>query len=85
MHEETIQDLSEIGINIPAAKAQMGLLSGWQRQAILLGRFFHWGGKIAQLDEPFAAKGVAESRNGQKLIRQVIEKGLPIILNTHKI
>jgi D-xylose transport system ATP-binding protein len=85
MHEETIQVLSEIGINIPAAKAQMGLLSGGQRQAIVLGRFFHWGGKIALLDEPFAALGVAESRNGMKLIRQVSERGLPIILITHNI
>jgi len=85
MHEETIQVLSEIGINIPAAKAKMGLLSGGQRQAIILGRFFHWGGKIALLDEPFAALGVAESRNGLKLIRQVSERGLPIILITHNI
>ena len=85
MHEETIQVLSEIGINIPAAKAKMGLLSGGQRQAIVLGRFFHWGGKIALLDEPFAALGVAESRNGLKLIRQVSERGLPIILITHNI
>ena len=85
MHEETLQVLSEIGINIPAAKAKMGLLSGGQRQAIVLGRFFHWGGKIALLDEPFAALGVAESRNGLKLIRQVSERGLPIILITHNI
>jgi D-xylose transport system ATP-binding protein len=85
MHEETIEVLSEIGINIPAAKAKMGLLSGGQRQAIVLGRFFHWGGKIALLDEPFAALGVAESRNGLKLIRQVSERGLPIILITHNI
>jgi D-xylose transport system ATP-binding protein len=85
MHEETIQVLSEIGINLPAAKAKMGLLSGGQRQAIVLGRFFHWGGKIALLDEPFAALGVAESRNGLKLIRQVSERGLPIILITHNI
>ena len=85
MHEETIQVLSEIGINLPAAKAKMGLLSGGQRQAIVLGRFFHWGGKIALLDEPFAALGVAESRNGLKLIRQVSKRGLPIILITHNI
>jgi D-xylose transport system ATP-binding protein len=85
MHEETVQVLSEIGIEIPSVKAKMGLLSGGQRQAIILGRFFHWGGKIALLDEPFAALGVAESRNGLKLIRQVSERGLPIILITHNI
>jgi len=85
MQEETMQVLSEIGIEVPSVKAKMGLLSGGQRQAIILGRFFHWGGKIALLDEPFAALGVAESRNGLKLIRQVSERGLPIVLITHNI
>jgi len=85
MQDETMQVLSEIGIDVPSIKAKMGLLSGGQRQAIILGRFFHWGGKIALLDEPFAALGVAESRNGLKLIRQVSERGLPIVLITHNI
>jgi D-xylose transport system ATP-binding protein len=63
----------------------MAFLSGGQRQAIILGRFFHWGGKIALLDEPFAALGIAESRKGLQLIRQVSARGLPIILITHNI
>jgi D-xylose transport system ATP-binding protein len=85
MQEETMQVLSDIGIEIPSVRAKMGLLSGGQRQAIILGRFFHWGGKVALLDEPFAALGVAESRNGLKLIRQVSERGHPIVLITHNI
>jgi D-xylose transport system ATP-binding protein len=85
MQKETMDVLSEIGVNVPSVKAKMGLLSGGQRQAIILGRFFHWGGQIALLDEPFAALGVAESRNGLKLIRQVSKRGLPIILITHNI
>lgn len=85
MHQETLKVLSDIGVNVPSVKAKMGLLSGGQRQAIILGRFFHWGGQVALLDEPFAALGVAESRNGLKLIRQVCQRGLPIILITHNI
>ena len=85
MQKVTLKTLSDIGISIPSAKAEIGLLSGGQRQAIILGRFFHWGGKVALLDEPFAALGVAESRNGLKLIRDVSKKGLPIILITHNI
>ena len=85
MQEETVRVLAEIGIEVPSVKARMGLLSGGQRQAIVLGRFFHWGGKIALLDEPFAALGVAESRNALELIRQVSGKGLPIVLITHNI
>jgi D-xylose transport system ATP-binding protein len=85
MEQETLDLLSEIGVNVPSVKAKMGLLSGGQRQAIILGRFFHWGGQIALLDEPFAALGVEESRNGLNLIRQVSRRGLPIVLITHNI
>ncbi len=85
MYRETEELLSEIGVDVPSVRGKMGFLSGGQRQAIVLGRFFHWGGKVALLDEPFAALGVAESRKGLKLIREVSERGLPIILITHNI
>jgi len=76
MQEETLEVLKDIGITIPSIKAKMGLLSGGERQAIILSRFLHWRGKIALLDKPFAALGVAESRNGLKLIREVSAKRL---------
>jgi D-xylose transport system ATP-binding protein len=85
MVRETEKVLSDIGIEVYSVKSKMGFLSGGQRQAIVLGRFFHWGGKVALLDEPFAALGVAESRKGLQLIRQVSGRGLPIILITHNI
>lgn len=85
MQVDTRKILSDIGTSLPSIDVEMGLLSGGQRQAILLGRFFHWGGKIALLDEPFAALGVAESRNALKLIQEVSKRGLPMILITHNI
>ena len=85
MHKETEKVLSDIGVDVYSVRSKMGFLSGGERQAIVLGRFFHWGGKIALLDEPFAALGVAESRKGLRLIREVSERGLPIILITHNI
>jgi D-xylose transport system ATP-binding protein len=72
-------------INVPSVKTKVGLLSGGQRQAIVLGRFFHWGGKLALLDEPFAALGVAESKNGLRFIKELGSRGLPIVLITHNI
>jgi len=85
MNRETEGLLSEIGVDVPSVRGRMGFLSGGQRQAIVLGRFFHWGGKVALLDEPFAALGVAESIKGLKLIKEVSKRGLPIILITHNI
>jgi len=85
MQRETDKVLADIGIDVPSVKSKMGFLSGGERQAIILGRFFHWGGKIALLDEPFAALGVTESIRGLKLISQVSERGLPIVIITHNI
>lgn len=85
MQKETLKALEDTGIVIPSIKAEMGLLSGGQRQAIILSRFFHWGGKIALLDEPFAALGVGESRKSLRLIHEIGLKGLPIILISHNI
>ena len=85
MQEETLKVLKNTGIAIPSIKVEMGLLSGGQRQAIILSRFFHWGGKMALLDEPFAALGVKESGKSLKLISDLSKKGLPIILITHNI
>jgi len=85
MKKETLKVLKDIEIAIPSIDVEMSLLSGGERQAIILGRFFHWGGKVALLDEPFAALGVAESRKSIKLINDVSAKGLPIVLITHNI
>jgi D-xylose transport system ATP-binding protein len=85
MVRETEKVLKEIGVEVQSVRAKMGFLSGGQRQAVILGRFFHWGGKVALLDEPFAALSVGESIKGLKLIRDVSGHGLPIILITHNI
>ncbi len=85
MQKETRKVMTEMVINVPSVKTKVGLLSGGQRQAIVLGRFFHWGGKLALLDEPFAALGVAESKNGLRFIKELGSRGLPIVLITHNI
>ena len=85
MQKETQKVLLDMVINVPSVKTKVGLLSGGQRQAIVLGRFFHWGGKLALLDEPFAALGVAESKNGLRFIKELGQRGLPIILITHNV
>ena len=86
MQQETEEVLKGIGVHVPSVRATMSLLSGGERQAVILGRFLHWGGKVALLDEPFAALGVGESRKAIDLVCQVSkEMGLPIILVTHNI
>jgi len=85
MYKKTLMALEDTSIQIPSLKVEMGMLSGGQRQAVVLSRFFYWKGKIALLDEPFAALGVTESAKSLNLIHNIGSKGLPIILVTHDI
>jgi fructose transport system ATP-binding protein len=58
-------------------------LSGGQRQAVAVGRAAAFGSKVIILDEPTAALGVRESAQVLKLIENLRERGLPVILISH--
>lgn len=85
MKIETEKALRDIGIEIPSVRTPVALLSGGQRQAIELCRFIHWGGRLAMLDEPFAALGVEQTRRGLDLIRRVKDQGIAVMVITHNI
>ena len=83
MLEETKRAMAEVGSRIPDFRVNVENLSGGQRQAIELGRFVHWGGKLVLLDEPFAALGVEQTRRGLDLINRVKAKGIAVVVITH--
>ena len=83
MHDATAGAMAEVGTRIPDLRTRVENLSGGQRQAIELGRFVHWGGKLVLLDEPFAALGVEQTRRGLDLIDRVRAKGIAIVIITH--
>lgn len=58
-------------------------LSGGQRQAVAVARAAAFGSKLVILDEPTAALGVRESGQVLQMIRDLRDKGLPIILISH--
>jgi fructose transport system ATP-binding protein len=58
-------------------------LSGGQRQAVAVARAATFATKFVVLDEPTAALGVKETGQVLNLIRQIKEKGLPVILISH--
>ena len=58
-------------------------LSGGQRQAVAVARAAAFGGKVVILDEPTAALGVRETGQVLRLIRDLRERGLGIILISH--
>jgi fructose transport system ATP-binding protein len=58
-------------------------LSGGQRQIVAVARTGAFGSKIAILDEPTAALGVRETAQVLRLVKDLREQGLGVILISH--
>jgi fructose transport system ATP-binding protein len=84
MRAEAGRHMSELGVatlqNIGQAVES---LSGGQRQAVAVARSAAFGSKVVILDEPTAALGVKEGNRVLQLIRDVRDRGLPVILISH--
>lgn len=78
------EKLNELGLmTIQNISQAVETLSGGQRQGVAVARAVAFGSKVVILDEPTAALGVKESRRVLELIREVRERGLPIVLISH--
>ncbi|GGN38973.1 ATP-binding cassette domain-containing protein [Streptomyces fuscichromogenes] len=58
-------------------------LSGGQRQSVAVARTAAFGGRVVILDEPTAALGVRETGQVLKLVRDLRDQGLGVILISH--
>jgi fructose transport system ATP-binding protein len=78
------QSLDELGIGTLQDITQaVETLSGGQRQAVAVARASAFGSRVVILDEPTAALGVRESGQVLQLIRDLRNRGLPVILISH--
>ena len=84
MRRDAKQALDDLGIGTLQDITQaVETLSGGQRQAVAVARAAAFGSKVVILDEPTAALGVKESGQVLQLIRDLRERGLPVILISH--
>jgi len=84
MRSEAKQHMSDLGVGTLQNIGQaVESLSGGQRQAVAVARSAAFGSKVVILDEPTAALGVKESNRVLQLIRDVRDRGLPVILISH--
>jgi len=84
MRETARKELSSLGIStLQDVTVPVENLSGGQRQAVAVARAAAFGSKVVVLDEPTAALGVRESNQVLQLIRDLRERGLPVILISH--
>jgi len=58
-------------------------LSGGQRQSVAVARTAAFGGRVVILDEPTAALGVRETGQVLKLVRDLRDQGMGVILISH--
>jgi fructose transport system ATP-binding protein len=84
MREQAREFIAELGIttlqNIDQA---VETLSGGQRQVVAVARAGAFGSKVVILDEPTAALGVRETGQVLKLVRDLRDRGLGVILISH--
>ncbi|WP_203143413.1 ATP-binding cassette domain-containing protein [Marinobacter mangrovi] len=84
MRRRATQQLSDLGLlTIQNITQAVETLSGGQRQGVAVARSAAFGSKVVILDEPTAALGVKESRRVLNLIKDVRNRGLPVVLISH--
>jgi fructose transport system ATP-binding protein len=84
MRQEASAHLKNLGISTLQNITQaVETLSGGQRQAVAVARAAAFGSKVIILDEPTAALGVNESARVLKMIQDLRDRGIPVILISH--
>jgi fructose transport system ATP-binding protein len=83
MRREAERHFSELKIGVRSIGQAVETLSGGQRQGVAVARAAAWGSRVVIMDEPTAALGVKETRQVLDLIREVRDRGLPVILISH--
>lgn len=75
--------LKQLSSSLTDMTAPVENLSGGQRQAVAICRALRWRAEIIIMDEPTAALGVRETEQVLKLIRQLKDNGVTVILISH--
>jgi fructose transport system ATP-binding protein len=84
MRQKAKDELKELGITtLQDVTVPVENLSGGQRQAVAVARAAAFGSKVVVLDEPTAALGVRESNQVLELIKNLRDRGIPVILISH--
>jgi D-xylose transport system ATP-binding protein len=87
-HMESLAKKTLDGLSVRTVKSirqKVASLSGGQRQTVAIARAVLWNSKVVILDEPTAALGVAQTEQVLKLVRQLADNGLAVIVISHNL
>ena len=86
MEVRAVELLDSLSVTtLRSVRAEVGALSGGQRQSVAIARSLLGNPKVVILDEPTAALGVAQTRQVLDLVARLRERGLGVILISHNI
>jgi D-xylose transport system ATP-binding protein len=85
MEKQTSELLSRLAVTIVDMRAEVGTLSGGQRQQVAIARSLLGDPKLVILDEPTAALGVRQTAMVLGLIKRLREEGHAVVVISHNL
>ena len=85
MEKQTGELLQNLAVTITDVRAEVGTMSGGQRQQVAIARSLLGEPKLVMLDEPTAALGVRQTAQVLALIKRLREQGHAVVVISHNL
>jgi simple sugar transport system ATP-binding protein len=85
MRDRAAKSFATLGIGLQDMDAEVGMLSGGQRQTVAVSRAATWASRVIFMDEPTAALGVVQAAKVLDLIRRILDSGKSVVLISHNL
>jgi D-xylose transport system ATP-binding protein len=85
MEHQSHELLSNLAVTITDVRAEVGTMSGGQRQQVAIARSLLGEPKVVLLDEPTAALGVRQTAQVLELIKRLREQGHGVVVISHNL
>jgi D-xylose transport system ATP-binding protein len=85
MEKQTGELLENLAVTITSVRAEVGTMSGGQRQQVAIARSLLGEPKLVMLDEPTAALGVRQTAQVLELVKRLRDRGYGVLVISHNL